>query len=86
MRVVVFLKDNTDSTRAVTDFLRDLERQTGHQLEVVDPESPEGVDLCATYDIFDWPAIIALSDDGVMQKSWRGLPLPTINEISFYFR
>lgn len=86
MRVVVLLKDNTDTTRTVTDFLRDIERQTGHKLEVVDPESPEGVDMGIAYDILQWPAILALSDDGVMQKMWLGLPLPTINELSFYFR
>lgn len=86
MRVIVFYKDNTDTTRVVTDFLRDVERQTGHTLEVVDPESPEGVDLCATYDLWQWPAIMAISDDGMMQKLWSGLPLPTIKDLSFYFR
>ena len=86
MRVIVFYKDRSDSAREVIDFLRDLESQTGHQPEIIDPESREGVDLCGVYGLWRWPAIIAISDDGVLQKMWLGTPLPTINEISFYFR
>lgn len=85
MKVIAFFKDNTDKTRTVTDFLYEFERQTGHQIEAIDPESPEGIGLCLTYDILEWPTIIALSDSGILLHSWRGLPLPTINEVSFYF-
>ena len=86
MKVMIFYKDNTDTTRMVTDFLWDLERQTGHPPEIIDPESREGVDLCHMYGIWQWPAIVAVSDSGILQKMWLGTPLPTINEISFYFR
>ena len=84
MRVVVIYKDNTEYTRTVLDYLRDFERQTGHQLETLDPETPGGVQFCGTYDIVEYPTIIAISDDTVMQNSWRGLPLPTISELSYY--
>lgn len=84
MRVVVIYKDNTDYTRTVLDYLRDFERQTGHQLETLDPDTPGGVQFCGTYDIVEYPTIIAISDDTVMQNSWRGLPLPTISELSYY--
>jgi len=36
------------------------------------------------YDIVEYPTIIALSDSGQLQNLWRGLPLPTISEVSFY--
>jgi len=84
MRVVVIFKDNTDKTRTVLDYLRDFERQTGHQLETMDPETPSGMHFCETYDIVEYPTIIALSDDTAMQNVWRGLPLPTISELSYY--
>lgn len=79
-------KDQSDHARAVTDFLRDFARQTGHQLETVDPETPAGAATCETYDIVEYPSIVALDDDGVMQNIWRGLPLPTISEVSYYAR
>jgi hypothetical protein len=77
-------KDKYDYTRTVLDYLHDFERQTGHKLETLNPDSGEGMHFCDTYGIVEYPCIIALSDDGVMQNLWRGLPLPTISEISYY--
>ena len=84
MRVVVAYKQQTDYARQVEEYLRDFERQTGRPLETIDPETRDGVGFCETYDIVQYPTIIALSDDGQMQNKWAGLPLPTISEVSFY--
>ena len=84
MRAIIVYKDQTDYARVVTDYLRDFTRQTGHELETLDPDTAEGVSFCRTYDIVEYPSIVALSDEGVMQNMWRGLPLPTISEVSYY--
>jgi hypothetical protein len=84
MRAIVIYKDETDYARDVYDYLRDFKRQTGHDLETIDPETLDGADLCRTYDIVEYPSIIALSDDGSLQNMWRGLPFPTISELSYY--
>lgn len=84
MRVVVVYKEETDYARQVNDYLRDFMRQTGHELETLNPDTPEGATFCRTYDIVEYPSLIAISDEGVMQNVWRGLPLPTISEISYY--
>ncbi len=84
MRVVVLFKEETDYARQVTDYMRDFERQTGHVLETMNPETPDGVSFCRAYDILEFPTLVALSDDGQVQNQWRGLPLPTISEVSFY--
>ena len=84
MRTVVISKDNMDYTRTVLDYLRDFKMQTGRELEVMAPESPDGVMFCRAYDIMEFPTLVALSDDGHMQNQWRGLPLPTISEVSYY--
>lgn len=84
MRVVVVYKNESDYARDVLDFLRDFERQTGHVLETLDPDSIEGESFCRAYDIVEYPTMIALSDDALMQNTWTGLPLPTISEVSFY--
>jgi len=84
MRVVVIYKEETDYARQVTDYMRDFERQTGHVLETMNPESGEGISFTGTYDIMEFPTVVALSDDGRLQNQWRGLPLPTINEVSYY--
>ena len=84
MRVVVVYKTESDHARAVFDYLRDFKNQTGHELEEVNPDSAAGSDFCRTYDIVEYPTIIALSDSGQLQNMWRGTPLPTISEVSFY--
>jgi len=84
MRVVVITKDNMEYSRQVSTYLNDFLRQTGHELETLNPESREGDTFCRTYDIVEYPTIITLSDDGALQHLWRGLPLPTISEVSYY--
>ena len=84
MRIVVVYKEQTDYARQVIDYLADFKRQTGHDLEVLNPESPEGIDFTLAYDIMQLPTIIAISDGGILQNTWEGLPLPTISEVSYY--
>lgn len=84
MRAVIVYKDETDYARTVTDYHRDFKRQTGHDLETLNPDTLEGIDFCRTYDIVEYPSVVALSDSGAMQNLWRGLPLPTISEVSYY--
>lgn len=84
MRVVVAYKQQTDYARQVEDYLADFKRQTGRDLETLDPESPDGVSFCMAYDILEYPTVVAISDDGQMQNQWKGLPLPTISEVSYY--
>ena len=84
MKVVVVYRQESDHAREVTNFLRDFSSQTGRVIEEIDPDSREGDFFCRTYDIVEYPTLIAIDDSGVMQHLWRGRPLPTINEVSFY--
>jgi len=84
MRVVMVYKEASDYARAVEDFLRDFNRQTGHDIEVINPDSPAGSDFCTAYGIVEYPTMLALASDGQMQAMWRGLPLPTMSEVSYY--
>lgn len=84
MRVVVVSKDRTDYARSVESFMTDYARQTGHELELLDPDTRAGDSFCRTYDIVEYPTIIALSDDGQVQNVWRGPEMPTISEVSYY--
>lgn len=86
MRVIVIYRDKIDYTRTVIEYLHDFEHQTGHKLETLDPGTEDGEQFCETYDIVEYPTIIAISDDSIMQNSWSGLPLPTISEVSYYIQ
>lgn len=84
MRVVVVAKENTDYSRNVSTFLTDFQRQTGKELEQLDPDSRDGADFCRVYDIVRYPTIVALDNGGVLLNKWDGEMLPTINEVSYY--
>lgn len=84
MRVAIVYKYESDHAREVLDYLRDFSRQTGREIEEIDPDTPSGAHTCRTYDIVEYPSLIALDDNGGLQHLWRGRPLPTINEVSYY--
>jgi hypothetical protein len=84
MKVKIVYRDESDYAREVIDYLRDFKRQTGKDIETLEPDTKEGIDFCRAYDIVEYPTVIAMSDDSVMQNEWRGRPLPTINELSYY--
>lgn len=84
MKAYVIYKYESDHARPVLDYLRDFEQRTGRKLEVIDPETREGEAFCRTYDIVEYPTVLATDDNGVMQQKWRGLPLPLIDEVSYY--
>lgn len=85
MKVVVVYKPNSDHARAVTDWLRDFNRQTGKTVSEIDPDTKEGAELCRNYDIVEYPTIVAFDSSGALQNMWRGRMLPTISEVSYYF-
>lgn len=86
MRVVVVYKPESDHAREVMSYLRDFKQRTGYEIEEMDPERRINEGFLQTYDIVEYPTIIALSDDGRMQNMWRGQPLPQIDEVSYYTR
>jgi hypothetical protein len=84
MKTLVLYRPNSEHATMVESYIRDFKRQTGHDLQTMDIDSPEGMELCRLYDIVQYPAIIALDDRGSLQNSWRGTQLPLISELSYY--
>ncbi len=84
MRVVAIWRDNEDYSRSVIEFLRDIEHRLGKAPESLSPDSPEGESLARSYDIVEYPSILAINDDGKLVQLWRGTMLPKIDDVSFY--
>lgn len=82
MRVVCIFRENQDYSRAVTDWLEDFRRQTGREIETMDPD--KNTSFCETYDIVEYPTILALGEMGDVRSMWRGKNLPLINEVLYY--
>ena len=82
MRVVCIFRDNQDYSRSVNEWLENFHRQTGREIEVMDPDNNTG--FCEAYDVVEYPTILALGERGEVQASWRGKILPLINEVLYY--
>ncbi len=82
MRVVCVFRDNQDYSRATSEWLENFRRQTGHEIETMDPD--QSPSFCEAYDIVEYPTILALDDTGAVRGMWRGCDLPLINEVLYY--
>ncbi len=84
MRVVCVMREGEDYTRTVDEWIREFERRTGAEIEVISPDGRDGVEFCSTYDIVEYPTIMALNDDGSVLGSWRGVALPLFDEVAYW--
>ena len=82
MRVVCIYRDNQDYSRSVNEWLENFRRQTGREIETMDPDKNTG--FCEAYDIVEYPTILALGEQGDVRASWRGRDLPLINDVLYY--
>lgn len=82
MRVVCVYRDNQDYSRTVFEWLENFRRQTGREIEVMDPD--KNVVFCETYDVVEYPMILALDNNGSVISSWKGKELPLIDEVLYY--
>lgn len=84
MRLVMVWRDNTDYAREVLDWMRDFEHETGKKVESLDPDTAEGEMFVRARDIVEYPAVVAVDNDGRVLKMWAGRHLPQINDVSYY--
>lgn len=82
MRVVCIYKDGEDYSRSVEEWLENLRRQTGREIETMNPDQNPG--FCEAYDVVEYPTILAIGERGDVRASWRGRDLPLINEVLYY--
>lgn len=82
MRVVCVYRDNQDYSRSVNEWLENFHRQTGREVEIMDPDKNTG--FCEAYDIVEYPTILALGERGEVREIWRGKNLPLFNEVLYY--
>ena len=57
MRVVCIYRDNQDYTRSVEEWIENIRRQTGREVETMDPD--HNPSFCEAYDVVEYPTILA---------------------------
>lgn len=84
MKLLILYRPNSEHERRIEMFVRDFQRlHPGKKIEMLSMNSRDGVATASIYDIFEFPAILALADNGSVLHSWTG-PLPLMNDVAGY--
>ena len=84
MRVVILYRPRSEHARQVEEFIHDfVHEHPDRRIEVLDVDTNDGSSLATLYEVMDYPAILALEDDGHLMQSWVG-KFPLIDELSYY--
>ncbi|HSX28059.1 MAG TPA: hypothetical protein VLF60_01275 [Candidatus Saccharimonadales bacterium] len=84
MKALLLYRSNSEGESLARSFAADFERQTGKSIEMLDVDTPQGIELVQLYDIVAYPAVLARADDGTLLQLWQGEPMPRISEVSYY--
>jgi hypothetical protein len=85
MKVLMLYRPNSDHARQVEEYARDFMNQHGAgRFDMVDLNTRDGVSTASLYDVMQYPALLAVTDDGQLVKEWEGRDLPLMNELAYY--
>lgn len=86
MKVLILYRPNSEHATSVETFVRDFEHRhdLGKKLELISVNTRDGSATAALYDIWAFPSVLAVADDGRMINVWQGQPLPLMDEVAGY--
>lgn len=84
MKVVLLYRPNSEYSRVVEDFARELERQYQARIDLVSLDTRDGASTASLYDVMQNPAVLVLANDGQLVQQWQGGNLPLMRDISYY--
>lgn len=86
MRVVIVVKKQSEYFREASEWQTDFSRETGNDVEIIDPETIDGEIFASARDIVQYPTLVVLGDDGEIIKKWSGSPLPQFDQVIYTLR
>jgi len=85
MKLVIIYRPDSEHGRAVEDFARDYQRwHDTNSVELLNIDTREGSAMATLYDVMEYPAIMAIRNDGSINKFWQGETLPLMDEVASY--
>lgn len=86
MRVVVVGREREDYTAEMEAWRRDFEQETNFMTEWLSPDTADGEMFTRLRDIVRYPAVVVVTDEGMLMNAWQGEPLPTFDDVWYYLR
>ncbi len=84
MRILVLYRPKSEHGRTIERFVQEYQSGHGGKIEVLDVDGRDGSSMASLYDVMQYPAILALANDGSILKSWEGEALPMMDEVAYY--
>jgi hypothetical protein len=84
MKIVVLYRPNSEQEGKAQDYARDYKQLRNRELNLVSLDTVEGDNMAKVYDITQYPAFLAIKDDGQLEQMWQGETLPLMNELDYY--
>src|ERR1700722_1200434 len=82
MIAYVLFNTSTPGERAAADFADRLRREQ-LTVELLDADSPRGIDLAEHYDVLGRPAVLLIHDDGTPVQVWQGDDIPLVTDVAY---
>lgn len=87
MKLIVLYRPKSEHATPVESFIRDLQHQHDMgpgSIDMVSVETREGAATAAVYDVWEYPTLIAVTNDGRVLNMWQGESLPLMDEVVSY--
>lgn len=86
MRVVILYHPEGEHAGKVLDYLKehDMRGEKPRQIELVSLETKKGAQLAKLYDVTNYPATLAIAENGSLLKLWQGGGLPPMDEVDYF--
>lgn len=82
MTITIIYRSDSEMYRPVQEFIELSRRKyPGKEIEEIELDTREGAELASIYNIDTYPGIVVKSDTGSVLATWKGLPLPLIDEV-----
>jgi hypothetical protein len=85
--VLILYRPNSEHATTVETFVRDFEHQHDtreRKIELVSVNTRDGSTTASLYDVWSFPAILVVDDDGRVINLWEGERLPLMEEVAGY--
>lgn len=88
MKLLIFYRPNSEHARSVETFIHDFQAQypLDAKLKIMSLDTRDGAATATLYDVVQYPAFLAVADDGILIRSWEGQMLPLMSDVAGYLR
>lgn len=82
MTITIMYRKDSEMYRPVQEFIELARRKyPSKDIEEIELDTREGAELARIYDIDVYPGIVVKSDSGSVLGTWKGMPLPLVDEV-----